>query len=216
VESNLREASSTRRQRYTGRNPLQVAQHGVYVDVAGVVWYDMVPVGNTDPDAAVVIMTTEILRNLLFKKDSSTRELGPMADLSIDGLDAVVFDECHYINDRDRGKIWEETMILLPPPVQLILLSATLDSPQYFAQWLSELKGKPCALIETQYRVVPLIHSVLVGRESQTLMDAKEIFNPKTYNDWLQWRKSRAKEPSTCLPARSYTLSKRAATSDST
>lgn len=48
-------------------------------------------------------MTTEILRNLLFKKDSSTRELGPMADLSIEGLDAVVFDECHYINDRDRG-----------------------------------------------------------------------------------------------------------------
>ena len=146
------------------------------------------------PDADIVIMTTEILRNLLYKKGTKTEALGLTASLSLKDLGAVIFDECHYINDRDRGKIWEETMILLPPPVQLILLSATLDSPQYFAQWLSELKGKPCALIETQYRVVPLIHSVLVGRESQTLMDAKEIFNPKTYNDWLQWRKSRAKE----------------------
>ena len=146
------------------------------------------------PDADIVIMTTEILRNLLYKKGTKTEALGLTASLSLKDLGAVIFDECHYINDRDRGKIWEETMILLPQPVQLILLSATLDSPQYFAQWLSELKGKPCALIETQYRVVPLIHSVLIGRESQILMDAKEIFNPKTYNDWLQWRKSRAKE----------------------
>ena len=146
------------------------------------------------PDADIVIMTTEILRNLLYKKGTKTEALGLTASLSLKDLGAVIFDECHYINDVCRGKIWEETMILLPPPVQLILLSATLDSPQYFAQWLSELKGKPCALIETQYRVVPLIHSVLIGRESQTLMDSKEIFNDKIYNDWLQWRKSRAKE----------------------
>ena len=146
------------------------------------------------PDADIVIMTTEILRNLLYKQGTKTEALGLTASLSLKDLGAVIFDECHYINDRDRGKIWEETMILLPPSTQLILLSATLDSPQYFAQWLSELKNKPCALIETQYRVVPLIHSVFIGKESQTLMDAKEIFNAKTYNEWLQWRKSKAKE----------------------
>ncbi len=59
------------------------------------------------PDADVVIMTTESLRNLLFKATSTTRQLGITADLSLDRLDAVVFDECHYINDRDRGAVWE-------------------------------------------------------------------------------------------------------------
>jgi len=69
------------------------------------------------PDASVVIMTTEILRNLLFKKDSTTKEIGLTAEISCADLDAVVFDECHYINDRDRGHVWEEVMILLPPEV---------------------------------------------------------------------------------------------------
>ena len=67
------------------------------------------------PDADVVIMTTEILRNLLFKRGTATESLGITAALSLDRLDAVVFDECHYINDRDRGAVWEETMILLNP-----------------------------------------------------------------------------------------------------
>lgn len=146
------------------------------------------------PDADIVIMTTEILRNLLYKQGTSTQSLGLTASLSIKDLGAVIFDECHYINDKDRGKIWEETMILLPADVQLILLSATLDSPQYFAQWLSELKDKPCALIETQYRVVPLIHSVLMGKQQQILMDEKEIFNAANYKSWLQWRISKVKE----------------------
>ena len=112
------------------------------------------------PDAQIVIMTTEILRNLLFKQGSSTQALGITANLSLDGLDAVVFDECHYINDRDRGAVWEETMILLPREVGLVLLSATIESPELFAGWLGELKKKPIHLISTQFRVVPLQHAV--------------------------------------------------------
>ena len=149
------------------------------------------------PDAEIVIMTTEILRNLLYKQGTKTQALGLTASLSLQGLGAVIFDECHYINDKDRGKIWEETMILLPEEVQLVLLSATLDSPEHFAQWLSELKGRSCALIETQYRVVPLIHSVLCGCQPQTLMDAKEIFNPIVYRDWIQWRNKKVKDHET-------------------
>ncbi|NBP66705.1 MAG: DEAD/DEAH box helicase, partial [Bacteroidetes bacterium] len=105
------------------------------------------------PDAEVVIMTTEILRNLLFKYDSATKNLGITATLSLDRLDAVIFDECHYINDRDRGAVWEETMILLPRHVNLVLLSATIESPEIFASWLGELKQKPIHLISTQYRI---------------------------------------------------------------
>lgn len=146
------------------------------------------------PDADVVIMTTEILRNLLFKYDSATtRELGITAALSLDRLDAVVFDECHYINDRDRGAVWEETMILLPREVNLVLLSATIDSPEIFAVWLGELKQKPIHLISTQYRIVPLQHGVYEGDRLVTIMDAKERFDAGAYKGWLGWLRGQAK-----------------------
>lgn len=75
-------------------------------------------------------MTTEILRNLLYKVGTSTEHVGLTSCLSVKNLGAVIFDECHYINDPDRGKVWEETMIRLPSSVQMILLSATLDHPE--------------------------------------------------------------------------------------
>ena len=137
------------------------------------------------PDAQIVIMTTEILRNLLYKKGSTTEHLGLTASLSMDGVDAIIFDECHYINDKDRGKVWEETMILLPPSVSMIMLSATLDHPEYLAHWLGELKQKPIHLIQTHYRMVPLTHYVL-GKEDKMilLMDPKENYKRDAYRDW--------------------------------
>lgn len=144
------------------------------------------------PDAKIVIMTTEILRNLLFKRNSATRSLGLTADLSLDDLDAVVFDECHYINDRDRGAVWEETMILLPPEVNLVLLSATIDKPEYFAEWLGQLKQKPIHLISTQYRIVPLQHGLYRGEELLTVMDSKDQFDSGIYKMWIRSRESAA------------------------
>ena len=137
------------------------------------------------PDAKVVIMTTEILRNLLFKKDSTTKAIGLTAEISCEDLDAVIFDECHYINDKDRGHVWEEVMILLPPEVKLIMLSATLDHPEYFAEWLGELKQRPINLISTEYRIVPLTHTLWYGNKFETLMDSKNVYNEKVYRDWL-------------------------------
>jgi superfamily II RNA helicase len=139
------------------------------------------------PDAKVVIMTTEILRNLLFKKDSTTKEIGLTAEISCADLDAVIFDECHYINDRDRGHVWEEVMILLPPEVKMIMLSATLDHPEYFAEWLGELKQRSINLISTEYRIVPLTHTLWYAKETHVLMDAKNNYNDKTYRDWIDW-----------------------------
>ena len=139
------------------------------------------------PDAQIVIMTTEILRNLLYKKWTTTEHLGLTASISMDNLDAVVFDECHYINDKDRGKVWEETMILLPPAVNLVMLSATLDHPEYFANWLGILKQKPIHLIETTYRIVPLTHNLLDSNYKLIpLMNAKEVYNEKVYIDWVR------------------------------
>jgi len=140
------------------------------------------------PDAKVVIMTTEILRNLLFKKDSTTKALGLTAGISCEDLDAVIFDECHYINDRDRGHVWEEVMILLPPEVRMVMLSATLDHPEYFAEWLGDLKQRPINVISTEYRIVPLTHTLWYGKQSHVLMDAKNIYNDKVYKDWIDWR----------------------------
>jgi len=147
------------------------------------------------PNASIVIMTTEILRNLLYKQGTATEHLGLTASLSLDNLDAVVFDECHYINDRDRGKIWEETMILLKPAINLVMLSATLDHPEYFAKWLGELKQKPIHLIETQYRIVPLTHNLLDANYKMIpLMNSKEVYNEKVYTDWLKHRKNLSDE----------------------
>ena len=145
------------------------------------------------PNANVVIMTTEILRNLLFKKDSTTKSIGLTAEISCEDLDAVIFDECHYINDRDRGHVWEEIMILLPPEVKMVMLSATLDHPEYFAEWLGELKQRPINLISTEYRIVPLTHTIWYGQQSHVLMDAKNNYNDKVYKDWLAWRLDKEK-----------------------
>lgn len=142
------------------------------------------------PDAQVIVMTTEILRNLLFKKGSPTEKVGVTALLSLDGLDAVVFDEVHYINDMDRGHVWEETLMLLPPSVKLILLSATLSQPFGFAKWLGELKKVPVWLISTLWRAVPLYHYVASGTVLKEIYDPKEQFHGDTYSAWLREREA--------------------------
>ena len=151
------------------------------------------------PDAQVLVMTTEILRNLLYKQGTQTQSLGLTAQISLENLGGVVFDEVHYINDRERGKVWEETMILLDPKVQLVLLSATIDKPELFAGWLGELKQVPIHLISTNYRIVPLEHAVLIGHspgdyKPQLLMDNKEIFYADAYKRYLDWRQQKRKD----------------------
>jgi superfamily II RNA helicase len=143
------------------------------------------------PDAQILIMTTEILRNLLYKDGTATASLGLTASISLEGLGGVVFDEVHYINDPERGKVWEETMILLKPSIQLVLLSATIDHPELFAHWLAELKQKQLFLLSTTYRIVPLVHQVLIGDQPQTIMDNSEVFYDDVYRKWLDWRISK-------------------------
>ena len=103
-----------------------------------------------NPDAQCVIMTTEILRNILYQKESQ--------HVSIDEIDKVIFDEVHYINDPDRGRVWEECIILMPPEITLIMLSATIDKAEEFASWIGNIKQKVTNLIPTHKRVVPLEH----------------------------------------------------------
>lgn len=142
------------------------------------------------PDADIIVMTTEILRNLLFKRGTVTEQVGTTSLLSLDRLDAVIFDEVHYINDPDRGHVWEETLMLLDPSVKLILLSATLSQPFGFARWLGESKQKMVWLISTLWRAVPLEHCV-IGTSGKPLViqDSKERFYADQYKAWLAERK---------------------------
>lgn len=121
----------------------------------------------TNPDADVLIMTTEILLNKLYQLKSSASV--PTSSISFDmdiqnELGCVIFDEIHMINDENRGHVWEQTIMMLPPHVQMVGLSATLDNPEKFAYWL-ETKGelkpvndKIVYLTKKQIRAVPLIH----------------------------------------------------------
>ena len=106
-------------------------------------------------------MTTEILRNILYQKESQ--------HINIDEVDKVIFDEVHYINDPDRGKVWEECMILMPPCITLIMLSATIDKADEFASWIGNIKQKTTHLIPTSHRVVPLEHYFYLPDSHQQL-----------------------------------------------
>lgn len=132
------------------------------------------------PQADIVIMTTEILRNLLFRKGSN---IGVPLELSLDNLDSVIFDEVHYINDTNRGKVWEECLVMLPKDINLVLLSATIDQPERFANWLGESKQRPIHLISTQYRVVPLLH-ILPNKD--IVMDSKDVYHSEVYEKWYR------------------------------
>ncbi|NBR60525.1 DEAD/DEAH box helicase [bacterium] len=142
------------------------------------------------PQSDIVILTTEILRNLLFKMGTSTENIGTTAMLSLENVDAVVFDEFHYIMDPERGKVWEETLILLPAHIKVILLSATIDSPELFGEWLARLKGRNLMLVSTQYRVVPLKHGVYCGDTFEIFMDNSNVFYKDAYNRYLTHEKN--------------------------
>ena len=121
----------------------------------------------TNPTADVLIMTTEILLNKLYQIKSSSPITSSSISFEMDmqtELGCVVFDEIHFINDEARGHIWEQSIMMLPTQVQMIGLSATLDDPERFANWL-ETKGelvpasdKIVYLAKKLIRAVPLIH----------------------------------------------------------
>ncbi|MGO2718828.1 MAG: DEAD/DEAH box helicase, partial [Brachybacterium tyrofermentans] len=108
------------------------------------------------PDADVVVMTTEVLRNMLYAGSSL-----------LEGLGFVVMDEVHYLADRLRGPVWEEVIIHLDRSVQLVALSATVSNAEEFGAWLQEVRGAT-EIVVSETRPVPLWQHVVIGDE---LMD---------------------------------------------
>ena len=117
-------------------------------------------------EASLLIVTTEILHNTLFLKKTTSTTIDNKSLLSFDmdfdnELACVVFDEFHYINDHDRGMIWENSVMMLPEHIQMLMLSATLDAPNKIANWIEKRylnSNKKVWIASTHYREVPLLH----------------------------------------------------------
>ena len=116
-------------------------------------------------DAPVVVMTTEVLRNMLYA-DSST----------LDDLGFVVMDEVHYLADRFRGAVWEEVIIHLPSEVQVASLSATVSNAEEFGAWLDTVRGETDVIV-SEHRPVPLWQHVMVGRKIVDLFAGDTTFD---------------------------------------
>lgn len=117
------------------------------------------------PEASCLIMTTEILRSMLYRG----------ADLIRD-VEFVIFDEVHYVNDLERGVVWEEVIIMLPAHVTLILLSATVPNTYEFASWVGRTKMKDLYVISTPKRPVPLEHYLWAKKSIYKIVDADKNF----------------------------------------
>ncbi|MFE9397775.1 DEAD/DEAH box helicase [Streptomyces flavidovirens] len=117
---------------------------------------------SVNPDAPVIVMTTEVLRNMLYAGSQALR-----------GLAYVVMDEVHYLSDRFRGAVWEEVIIHLPDSVTLVSLSATVSNAEEFGDWLDTVRGDT-EVIVSEHRPVPLWQHVLAGRKMYDLFEESD------------------------------------------
>ena len=135
-----------------------------------------------NPNASVVIMTTEIFRNMLY--ETPIGQLGT----SLADVETVVLDECHYISNRFRGTVWEESIIYCPPQIQLVALSATIGNPQELTDWITKVRNSnpsnsekyECQLINSNFRPVPLRYYFCDRRGLHRLLNQAETeISPK-------------------------------------
>ena len=129
-----------------------------------------------DVDASCLVMTTEILRSMLYRGSEVMRE-----------VKWVVFDEVHYMRDKERGVVWEEVMILLPHSVRYVMLSATVPNALEFAAWIAQLHSQPCHVVYTGYRPTPLMHYIFPqgGEGLYLTVDDKATFKADQFQKAL-------------------------------
>src|SRR5580693_6772016 len=117
-------------------------------------------------EAPVVVMTTEVLRNMLYA-----------GSLTLGGLGYVVLDEVHYLADRLRGAVWEEVIIQLPESVQVVALSATVSNAEEFGDWIRQVRGGTTVIVDDT-RPVPLWQHMLAGRRLYDIFTRDGAVNP--------------------------------------
>ena len=138
-------------------------------------------------EAPVVVMTTEVLRNMLYG-----------GSVTLDGLGYVVLDEVHYLADRFRGAVWEEVIIHLPESVRVVALSATVSNAEEFGEWLTQVRGGTTVIVD-EHRPVPLWQHVLADGHLYDLFvsangDTPQV-NPDLLRLWRRGEQARRKAP---------------------
>ncbi|EUC41776.1 hypothetical protein COCMIDRAFT_105310 [Bipolaris oryzae ATCC 44560] len=125
-----------------------------------------------NPTATCLVMTTEILRSMLYRGSEIMREVA-----------WVVFDEVHYLRDKSRGVVWEETIILLPDKVRYVFLSATIPNSMQFAEWITKTHSQPCHVVYTDFRPTPLQHYFFpAGADGiHLVVDEKGMFREENF-----------------------------------
>ncbi|KAF5194894.1 Superkiller viralicidic activity 2-like, partial [Thalictrum thalictroides] len=124
------------------------------------------------PNASCLVMTTEILRGMLYRGSEVLKEVA-----------WVIFDEIHYMKDRERGVVWEESIIFLPPAIKMVFLSATMSNATEFAEWICYLHKQPCHVVYTDFRPTPLQHYAfpLGGAGLYLVVDENEQFREDNF-----------------------------------
>ncbi|KAL9646095.1 hypothetical protein ABK040_007973 [Willaertia magna] len=129
-----------------------------------------------NPRSSCIVMTTEILRSMLYRGSELLNEVS-----------WVIFDEVHYMRDKERGVVWEETLILLPTSVRYVFLSATIPNAMEFAGWIAKLKGQPVHIVYTDYRPTPLQHYLYpVGGGGIHLVVEKHNFKEENFKHAIE------------------------------
>ncbi|TKX18658.1 ATP-dependent RNA helicase mtr4 [Elsinoe australis] len=136
-----------------------------------------------NPTATCLVMTTEILRSMLYRGSEIMREVA-----------WVVFDEVHYLRDPSRGVVWEETIILLPDKVRYVFLSATIPNAMQFAEWITKNHNQPCHVVYTDFRPTPLQHYFFpAGADGiHLVVDEKGAFREENFQKAMSSIKDRA------------------------
>jgi len=132
-------------------------------------------------NAQVIIMTTEILQNMLYRKDADTEDDSSIPTVDFDNVAVVIFDEVHYIKDRDRGSVWERSIMMMPKHIQMIMLSATLPDADQFCKWIATCKERNVTHTTTPFRAVPLTHYIMTDHGMPVIMDRDGNFDDNAY-----------------------------------
>lgn len=129
-----------------------------------------------DPNASCLVMTTEIWRSMQYKGSEVTREVA-----------WVIFDEVHYMRDRERGVVWEESIVMAPKNSRFVFLSATVPNAKEFADWVAKVHQQPCHIVYTDYRPTPLQHYIFPsgGNGLYLVVDEKGKFREDSFQKAL-------------------------------
>lgn len=148
-----------------------------------------------NPDADILVCTTEIVNNLLYTNIEY-----------FDDVSTLCLDEVHYIRDKDRGKIWESVIAMIPKHITLIMLSATIPGAEAFAKWVSTIKDRECKIYGTNKRPVPLVHNIYWNGTCKQIMNEANEFDflsyKHVYSKWKEYdnkNKSDKKSNSTLM-----------------